>query len=171
MLKVQKTFAFTLIELLVYLSLFSFLTLLVFTFLFDTQKSVGVNSAYNEQAIRIELACDILRRDLMCASAERQDWDNQNFVFKKIMLTKNGFENITCVGWKLNKNRLMRIEGDYDFATAKWRKRVISKVATNVEILEFSLLKGDEKHSIKSVEFSLQPVRKEVVCLRNGRVV
>ena len=160
--------AFTLIELIIYLAIFTFLTLLSFSFLSHIQKSVFINSSKSEKNIRLQLAADLLRRDLMSASCNKYDWNTNDFVFKKVFLDQNGIENETCICWKIDKKGLTRIYGEYSFAANKWIKRTMSRVFYGKIKFNFYVKEDFDGSFFKCVEFDFGDNEKNIICLRNG---
>ena len=177
----MKSRAFTLIELLVYLTLFSFFTLLSFGFLNEINIKVFLSIKKNEKIVRTNIALDLLRRDLMCASSNIHDWDQsywgqQELIFRKKVLNKNGEKESRCISWKIIKGNLTRIDGEYDFVTRKWVKRNFSKVGGDFEKLTFNLHCDKQSRLVDRVDFELLdgeliPVAQQnTIRLRNGLV-
>ncbi len=132
MLKNAK--AFTLIELLIYIASFSFLAVVAFGFLIQTQQKISSKVFQSEQIIRNSIALDLLKRDLISASLDKSDWDLPNCVFRKIFLSKKGLPRAVCVGWQVADDGLLRLEGTYDFILHKWVRKVVSRVNQNIRI-------------------------------------
>lgn len=171
----MKSRAFTLIELLVYLTLFSFFALLSFGFLSEINIKVFLSIKKNEKIVRTNIALDLLRRDLMCASSNIHDWDQsywgqQELIFRKKTLNKNGEKESKCINWKIIKGNLTRIDGEYDFVTRKWVKRNFSKVGGNFETLTFNLHYDKQARFIDRIDFALFNGELNTVKLRNGFV-
>ncbi len=161
--------AFTLIELLIYLVSFSFFAILAFGFLVQTQRKIFADATKNEKIVRQAIAIDLLKRDFVCASADKSDWDPQNFVFRKTVLNKNGFSFPICVSWQTTKDGLLRIEGDYNFVLKKWIRKIVSKVNNDFVPLRFVLKKSMDKQRFDCVELNYAGVR-ETIFLKNRRV-
>lgn len=161
---------FTLIELLIYIASFAFFSILVFSFLIQAQKNIFCDSTQNEKLIRNNISLDLLKRDLICASANKFDWDAQSFVFRKTVLDKNGAACSICIGWKLQDDALIRIEGEYDFVTKIWKKKISSRVQNNLKNFDFSWQESEDKKYIKKVELRFEKNKQASILLRNGRV-
>ncbi len=166
----MKSRAFTLIELLVYLTLFSFFALLSFGFLNEINTKVFLSIKKNEKIVRTHIALDLLRRDLMCASSNIYDWDQQELIFRKKVLNKNGEKESKCINWKIIKGNLTKIDGEYDFVTRKWIKRSFSKVGGNFEKLTFNLHYDKQARFIDRIDFALLDGELNTIKLRNGLV-
>ena len=166
----MRCLAFTLIELLVYLTLFSLFALLSFGFLNEINIKIFSSIKKNEQLIRSNIALDLLRRDLTCASSNIYDWDQAEFIFKRSILNKNGEKESCCICWKIIKNNLTRIDGEYDFVNKKWIKRNFSKVGGSFEKLFFKLHFDKFSRFIDRVDFELVVNELNTVKLRNGFV-
>lgn len=163
--------AFTLIELSTYLAVFSFFIFLVFSFFRQTQNAIFLNLKDKEKIVRNFIAIDLLKRDLICASSNKCDWDLKNFVFKKNYLDKKNEKKSICIGWKAeNKNGLSRIEGQYDFILKKWGHKIISPVNKQIKNFNFDFKSDKCNQSIDSIEFNFSDENKEIVFLKNVRI-
>lgn len=162
--------AFTLIELLIYIASFAFFSILVFGFLIQTQNKIFFDSAQNEKLIRNNISLDLLKRDLICASANKFDWDVQNFVFRKTVLDKNGIACSICISRKLQNDALIRTEGEYNFVTKAWKNKISSRVQNDLKYFDFSLQESEDKKYIKKVELRFEKDKQISILLRNGRV-
>ncbi|MBD3231185.1 hypothetical protein GF322_00830 [Candidatus Dependentiae bacterium] len=163
----KKKIAFTLIEFSIYLSLFSIFCLLTFNFLITINRNIFFSISKNEKFIRKNVAFDLLRRDLMCASAKLSDWDQNKLIFRKNILNKKGKIESFCIGWEILKGDLIRIDGEYDFITKNWIKRNLSKAFANLKNLNFTLKLNRTLRFVKSVEVEVQD-QIEIIKLRNG---
>ncbi len=162
--------AFTLIELLIYMAAFAFFAILVFGFLIKTQQKIFSFSSQNEKLIRMNLALDLLKRDLLCASCSKSDWDIQNFVFKKTVLNKEGEVCPICVGWNFDSDFVSRIEGEYDFVAQKWKSKILSKVCNNFFPIKIQVSASRDKICYQKVILNLDDAKKEEIFLENRRV-
>lgn len=172
MLLIKKSLnsAFTLIELLIYIASFTFFSIVVFSFLIQAQKKMFFNSVQNEKLIRNNISLDLLKRDLICAGKNKFDWDVQNFVFRKTVLDKNGVTCPTCIGWKLQDDTLIRMEGEYDFVIKAWKNKVSSRVQNNLKYFDFSLQESEDRKYIKKIVLKFEKDQQVSVLLRNRRV-
>ena len=80
--------AFALLEFTIYSGIFSFFVLLIFDFFSREQRHLLLMSKQNEKIVRNLLAMDLLKRDLLSASSYVEDWDENDFVFRKMTLNK-----------------------------------------------------------------------------------
>ena len=167
----KKLKAFTLIELLIYIASFSFLAVVAFGFLIQTQQQISSKVFQTEQLIRNSIALDLIKRDLMSASLDKSDWDKQNYVFRKIFLSKKGLPRAVCVGWQVNDDGLSRLEGIYDFILHKWVRKVVSRVNQNIKNLSIKLNESFCGKYIEQVEVKIDDEVVHTVCLRNRREV
>src|SRR3990172_3540207 len=121
--------AFTLLELVVYCALFSVLTLLVASFCSFIFISLRQTNNRAGMATKNVLALDALRRDVMSACFEKAYWDEQNCVFVKAYIDRQGALKRQCVGWDCvvlanDIPALRRSVGAYDFNNHRWLKRI-----------------------------------------------
>ena len=147
--------AFTLVEVLVYVAAVSMFVLLVFDFLYAIQKRVDFWGKGCSSRVQFELAVDILRRDLMSASMNLDDWDLSLNVFKKRTLDKSGSCISRDVCWFVRKSRLIRREGGYNYCLKKWKGKVDSTVAYNVDGLKIDVTLDKRNSAIKGVCFKV----------------
>ena len=168
---IENTRAFTLIELLIYIISFSFLAVVAFGFLIQTQQKISSKIFQTEQIIRNSVALDLLKRDLMSASLDKSDWDTQNYVFRKIFLSKKGLPCAVCVGWQATDDGLLRIEGAYDFSLHKWIRKIESRVNQNTKGLSIKLNESICGKYIEQIEIKTDDEVVHVVWLRNRREV
>jgi hypothetical protein len=168
--QIRARSAFTLIELLIYIASFAFFSIIVFGFFVQTHKKILLDSVQNEKMIRGNITLDLLKRDLMCASADKIDWDMQNFVFRKTVLDKNGVACPVCISWALQDGTLIRAEGEYSFVTKTWKNKILSKVQNNFKYFDFSLKETEDKKYIKNVVLTFDGNKQISILLRNRRV-
>ncbi len=147
--------AFTIIELLVYTALFSLFMLCVGGFFHSMYFSVRFQNGKVMQQVQNALAIDMIRRDLMSASTSPEDWDEQAFVCRKCTLMASNKPETVCVGWRMNKNRLQRIEGTYDFAKRVWLKKTGSYFKCSITALTCMVVSNQHQqvtHAVLTVD-------------------
>jgi type II secretory pathway component PulJ len=162
--------AFTLIELLIYMFAFAFFAVLAFGFLLRTQQKIFYFSNQNEKLIRANLALDLLKRDLLCASFSKSDWDLQGCIFKKTVLNKDGVACPISIGWNFDSDSVSRIEGEYDFVNKKWRNKILSKVCAHCMPIKIHVIENKNKDCYQRVVLLLENSKKDVIFLENRRV-
>ncbi|MCF7800045.1 type II secretion system GspH family protein [Candidatus Babeliales bacterium] len=131
--------AFSLIELLLYIASVSVFSLLILNYFSSVQNKLIIDSKKDDLIIQNSIVLDLLRRDLYSASWDLNDWDEQNFVFRKKLLDGSGKFYMTCIGFSFDKNGTKRIEGEYNFVTHKWLKKTSSIINYNFINCELKL--------------------------------
>ena len=123
--KVNK--GFLLLEIMVSLFLFTVFSLLIFNFLdlHLIKKSDFCSDKY--------LAYDLLRRDLMQAE--------EVFPYRIQDLFLRSDSNL-FVYWKKKKDKLVRIEGNYDFSKKLWINKIQSIVAQKVQDFKINYIQN-----------------------------
>lgn len=156
MKKIRQKQAFTLLEILVYLASVSIFVLLSFNCLCILQKKMEILEKSCAAKVRFVLASDLIRRDLMSASMNVEDWDFPLNVFKKCTLDKNRTSISKDICWRIKPSgRLVRREGEYDYLLRLWKEKVDSTVAYNVSDLKIEIKLDQTKHIIKGILFEL----------------
>jgi len=160
---------FTLLELLIYLSLFSFFAVLLFGFFLDVHKNLEKSQKNNSNAISVQVALGLLKRDLLCASGLVKDWDFNQNVFKKKILNKNGLPAEISIGYTIDKKGMIRKEGYYDFKNGRWTQVTYAHVGCEINDLKFlGHLKSDSLLSGVNIEYIVSKRKISLfVCLRN----
>jgi hypothetical protein len=157
---------FTLFEFVIYMSLFSVLSLLIFNVLTQWQTEVLLQAKRTEKIMRDTLTFDLLRRDLMCADAQIQYWDEDNFVFKK---------HGTCIGWMFDTTGVYRTCGRYDFQNKRWKQgkkcKVKSRVNWKMEKFHVKFYLSNDKKWMRGIEIKQGNKSVMRVKLRNGIIV
>jgi|GEM_PF-3084853 len=135
----HKQPSFTLVELLLYTAMFAFFALLLFGFYSDVYKRITLIKQANSKIVRVTVALDLLRRDLMSASVDLQDWDFKNLVFKKNFLDKNGYPALTFVAWGIDNKGLWRRDGNYNLSSQSWLKSNVAFLGNEIKTLNVYL--------------------------------
>lgn len=138
----MKNRAFLLIEVVVYLGLLAFFTLLVFSFYARVYVGAVRQVQAGQTALRELTAVDVMKRDLMSASMQVEDWDLKNNVFVTLSLDDQASPVRRCVGFECGRQGLVRVEGTYDFGRQVWIDRTAGLLATPVETVTFNLTGG-----------------------------
>jgi len=165
--------AFTLIELVVYMALLSVFSLMVFGFLSWAHQLLSKRVSLLTSGVSVAAALDVVRRDLMSGSANPTLWHGKACVMTKEFLDQRGSPTSVCVGWDLEKGRLRRIEGLYDFTHNRWGQRTFSTVAKGFKSFAMRPILSKDRSRIVSVlidyelETDAKTVHQEVVRVRN----
>jgi len=146
--------AFSLIELFLYVGGASFFAILILSHFSSIQNKIIIDNKKNDLIIKNSIVLDLLRRDLYSASWNLQDWDEQNFVFRKKLLDKSGQEYVVCVGYSFDKNGIKRIEGEYNFITKNWLKKISSVI--NYNFVDFAFKLDKKKGKLVAVDIKLK---------------
>jgi type II secretory pathway component PulJ len=156
---------FTMFKLVIYIALFSVLSLLIFNVLTQSQKEVLLQAKKTEKIMRDTLTFDLLRRDLMCADADVQHWDKDNFVFKK---------HGKSIGWIFDNTGVYRICGAYDFKNKQWiknqKRKIKSRVNWCMEMFHVVFYLSNDKKRVQGVELKKGEASVLQVRLRNGLI-
>lgn len=123
---------FTLIELVIYMTIFSGLGLLVFSWHSMIGSFFMTQSRYERMIIEEDVALDVIRRDIMCACRSSSTWDEDAFVFAKEVLNGESY----AVGFSVRENTLYRYNGAYDFATKRWIRKTTQILATGMSAVK-----------------------------------
>jgi len=83
--------------------------------------------------VNTEVLFNYVRGDLMSASKKIDEWDKDNFVFRKKELDKQQRPVVSDVGWEVVVGRVRRIKGIYDFENRRWIKKHYVSFDLNVE--------------------------------------
>lgn len=135
------------LQLLFYMSIVTLITTISLTLATSFYKSLKDG---DHQIENLYDACVILRyiiKDLKQASIDKDSWKKiePNYFIAQV----NGSD----VGWKINKNKLYRITGQYNKSLNRWSKRAASLVSCNCKEFQLKFVKSEKKYS--AVHFSL----------------
>jgi len=131
-MKHTKHRAFTLVELVVYMTIFSSLGLLVFSWHSMVGDFFVIQSRVDRMITERDVALDVIRRDIMCASRSPGLWDEGASVFIKEII--NGESH--AVGYVVRENALYRNNGVYDFAAKRWIRKTSQVLATGIKAIQ-----------------------------------
>lgn len=145
---------FSLIELLLYIGSVSVFSLLILSHFSSIQNKIIFDRKKDDLIIQNSTVLDLLRRDLYSASWDLNDWDEQNFVFRKNLLDASGKFHTTCTGYSFDKNGIKRIEGEYNFSTHSWLKKVSSII--NYNVINYELKLDKQKNKLVAVYIKLK---------------
>lgn len=128
---------FTLVQLLVYLALLTGLSLMVFGFAARTYRFILERTSLHQFKIRMAMAGDLVRRDLMLASFLPADWDVVHATFKQVTMTSDGALAERWVGYQVDEKGLKRIDGIYNSGTQTWTEH--SAALINAQVTTIAL--------------------------------
>ena len=163
----MKNNGFSLVEFTVYLALFSFISMLFLGVASRAQLKFMSVSSEQENLHGQNMALDLLRRDLMSASQNANDWDLQSCsaqqpdfnhsgfnhsgseesiikqpVFRKITLTDKNLPQTADVSWFIGNQGLTRAQGEYDFVKHEWVHKASCIVCKSIKQIDFVLQKN-----------------------------
>jgi hypothetical protein len=165
----MKSNSFTLTELLVYMSILSFFSLFIFDYWCIVQKSTST--------VGVPLVTlDLLRRDIAQSSNTENEWilDGPELVFKKKRLNSDGTIVVFDVGWKIDKERLVRSNGIYDFRGRRWIEKRSAVVEKEARSIRWKIFKNKSGVEVERAELLYVPKNGErteiIVRLRNRKL-
>jgi hypothetical protein len=164
--------AFSLIEALLYVSLTLSFSFIIFSVFLKGQKDLLFDSLLQRKLIRESVALDLMRRDLLCSSANTNDWNCKEFIFCKNGIDKSGLPTESWIRWSAGEKGLSRTEGIYDNLSHKWIKRYTRGFGSNINFLELSFNLDIDKNRTRGVcvEYSRKNENKKYqifISLRN----
>jgi len=149
--------AFTLIELVLYMTIFSNLVLLLFSWHTMINSFFITQGHYERIIIERDIALDVIRRDCMCASRSLALWNEKECVFMKEMI--NG--DSCAIGYIVRENTLYRCNGVYDFTAKRWTKKTMQVLARRIKAIRMNTRRFHD--CVKSVVVLISPLDKSHV--------
>ncbi len=153
-MKVTRAPAQTLLEIMLYCALLSMLILYVFRFYTMVHNFVIQEGAAYDVVCRQAIAIDLMRREILSASSKPAEWDDKKNVFKKTYLDVKGNWTSISVGYTILKNRLYRIEGNYNFVQSLWVQKRSCCIGAGFEKIDWQLLRNELTNSIRGITVS-----------------
>ena len=171
---------FTLFELLLYVALTIFLVPLLFSFCITIEKAHAHQIIFRQQTIRTHVVLDLLKRDIMGASCNPNDWFPSENTFKRCFLDQNGNPRDQWISWQVTKRGLSRSHREIDPRTKKWRTKHVDLFGNYIAWLQlipkihatFPCIEGVIiRYQRNQVHSAPAMVHEEYVHLRNRVVV
>jgi hypothetical protein len=134
----KLTQAFSLIECMIYLSCTTMLSLFVFGFASSLYKDVSHARSALHAHLYLQLARDVVKRDLLGASGFLQDYDVEKNIFKKYWIDHAGRRQFAWIGYQVRPKGLARFQGIYDPQGGTWKKKSVSSLPAQIRQLDLS---------------------------------
>ncbi len=164
---------FSLVELLVYIMVSSMLMVCTMHWITASLMQQRVYSSHGAQAMELCAAHDCIVRDIIQASADAYTWHCTS--------PSDGVwhSNGADVGWRLESNRLVRLQGSYCYEQEAWRECVKSCIATCIQSFSMAVhCARDDSSRVSHVDMNLvatdvgQPgALSSSTFIRNGNVI
>ena len=166
---------YSLIEVMVYMTLLLILSVVLGRMAWQIWEYSILSNKSIDELLRRELFFDVLRRDMLSASPEPGHWDEERLVFRKETLRGRGIVT-RDVGFIIEKGKIFRVEGNYDFDERVWIERkkpslLADKVASmrwRLKICENKICKMVRSVSVFVKSTSVSSLFRIYLRLRNG---
>lgn len=143
--------AFTLIECMIYLSCATILSLILFGFVSSLYHDVARARASMHCNVYLQLVRDVVRRDLLGAGWQLQDYVLEQNIFKKYWVDASGQRHIAWIGYQVGPKGFARIQGIYDQEAGVWKKKSVSYLPAPMISLDLSYLINEQTKCVNGV--------------------
>jgi len=127
----QNKRGFYFIEILIYIQIIGFVFLLISNLGLAFQKKLNFITVDLNEKFRITLAKDLIYRDLLSGVGDVNFWDFENNVFRKKYLIKNFELCEKDICWTILNDKVVRLEGKYDYSKQIWKEKISSFILLN----------------------------------------
>ncbi len=156
--------AFSLIECMMYLSCASLLGLFAFGFASSLYHDMAGMRSIMHASLYLQLARDVVQRDLLGACEWLHDYVPEQNIFKKYWIDDVGHQHAAWVGYHVTPKGFARVQGSYNQKTGSWSKKSISYLPAHIDSLDL-FCQIDEKtkrvQSITMTYFVVQQGKKQ----------
>lgn len=122
----------------VYLSCTTVLSLFVFGFASSLYRDVACARAVMHSNLYLQLARDVVRRDLLGVGEQLHDYVLEHNIFKKYWIDAAGRRHAAWIGYQVGQKGLARFQGSYDQKTGSWKKKSVSYLPAPIDSLDLS---------------------------------